>query len=323
MAPSRQPDPPVGTAFALRDPLPWGRFAGSAQLGEALGYRAVFLPEIAGRDAFAALTGLAAETNRLLLATGIVPMTSRLPRTTAMGIATVHERSGGRAVLGLGTGPARPGALATLASQVRELRALLDAGPRDGAAGGADPLSLELPGPVPIWIAALGPRSVRLAGELADGVLLNWCSPQRVVEARTDVRAAARTSGRDPDAVTVGVYVRACLEQPDPDAAMRAVKAAVGEYASHPAYARQFAAMGWQGEAESAVQACRANRSEDVPQALVDAVCLVGDVSTARARLDAYRRSGASMPVVYPVLVAGVDPAASVEATLRALAPTG
>ena len=97
---------PRGTAFALRDAFPWPTFAGLARTAEALGYRAVFLPEIAGRDAFAALTGLAGETGELLLGTGIVPMTSRSPRVTAMGVATVHERSGGRAILGLGTGPA-------------------------------------------------------------------------------------------------------------------------------------------------------------------------------------------------------------------------
>ena len=57
----RQPGP-RGTAFALRDPLPWDRFAGLARQAEALGYAAVFLPEIAGRDAFAALTALAGET---------------------------------------------------------------------------------------------------------------------------------------------------------------------------------------------------------------------------------------------------------------------
>src|SRR4249919_183864 len=89
---------PRGTAFALRDAFPWPAFAGLARTGEALGYRAVFLPEIAGRDAFASLTGLAGETGGLLLGTGIVPMTSRSPRATAMGAATVHERSGGRAI---------------------------------------------------------------------------------------------------------------------------------------------------------------------------------------------------------------------------------
>ena len=75
--------------------------------GETLGFRAVFLPEIAGRDATAALAALAGVTSELLLGTGIVPMTARRDQLTAMAAPTVHERSGGRAILGIGTGAPR------------------------------------------------------------------------------------------------------------------------------------------------------------------------------------------------------------------------
>lgn len=307
MAADRQPR---GTAFALRDPFAWGTFAGLVRAGEALGYRAVFLPEIAGRDALAALTGLAGETLDLLLGTGIVPMTVRAPRLTAMGAATVHERSDGRAILGLGTGSAGTGALATLEAQVAEVRGLLRPG------GG---LSLSLPGPVPIWISALGPRSVALAGRIADGVLLNWCTPERVAQARRAVRETAEAAGRDPDAITIAAYVRGSLGG-DPEAGRAALRAAAGEYASFPAYARQFAAMGLGDAARAAGAAHAAETPEAVPEALVRAVCLPDDPGEARARLDAYREAGADLPVVYPVATLD-DPAASVEATLRGAAP--
>ena len=302
---------PRGTAFALRDAFPWPTFSGLARTAEALGYRALFLPEIAGRDAFAALTGLAGETGALLLGTGIVPMTSRAPHVTAMGVATVHERSGGRAILGLGTGPARRGALGALEAQVAELRGLLSP---DGG------LSLRLASPVPVWIAALGPRSVALAGRIADGVLLNWCTPERVVEARDAVRAAADAAGRDPDAITIAAYVRGSLGA-DPEAAHSALRAAAGEYASYPAYARQFAAMGLGDEAAAAGAAHRAGAPQAVPEALVRSVCLPADPAAARARLEGYREAGADLPVVYPVATPE-DGAGSVEDTLRAAAPT-
>lgn len=300
---------PRGTAFALRDPFPWAAFAGLARTGESSGYRAVFLPEIAGRDAFAALAGLAGETTALLLGTGIVPMTSRVPRVTAMGAATVHERSGGRAILGLGTGPAGRGALDALAAQVAELRTLLE----DGG------LSLALPSPLPIWISAIGPRSVELAGRIADGVLLNWCTPERVAEARDAVREAAEAAGRDPDAVTIAVYIRGSLGD-DRAAALAALGEAAGEYASFPAYARQFEAMGLGAESEIAVAAHQAGDPDGVPGALVREVCLPLDPGEARARLDAYREAGADLPVVYPVATRH-DPVGSVEATLRTVAP--
>ena len=98
-----------------------------------------------------------------------------------------------------------------------------------GSAPGAA-LRLPLPAPVPIWIAALGPRAMRLAGEIADGVILNWCTPERVAEARDAIRAAAGEAGRDPDAVTIAVYVRASFS----DRADEALLAAAAEYASYP-----------------------------------------------------------------------------------------
>jgi alkanesulfonate monooxygenase SsuD/methylene tetrahydromethanopterin reductase-like flavin-dependent oxidoreductase (luciferase family) len=313
----RQPGmtPPAGTAFTLRDPLPWTSFAGLARLGEELGYRGVFLPEIAGRDAFAALTGLAGETHDLVLGTGIVPMTSRTATMTAMGAATVHERSGGRAILGLGTGAAGVGALERLATQVREIRAFLA-----GASPG--PARLSVPTPVPVWTAALGPRSVRLAGEVADGALLNWCTPERVTEAHQAIGAAAQDHGRDPGRVAIAVYVRACVDQ-DEGRALAAAQAAASEYASYPAYARQFETMGLAEAAKAARAARESGRPWEVPEELVHAVCLLGDVDRARARLAAYRDAGAHLPVVYPLLVPEADPVESIGATLRALAPPG
>ena len=156
---------------------------------------------------------------------------------------------------------------------------------------------------------------MRLAGRIADGVLLNWCSPERVAQARLDIRAAAVDAGRDPDAVTVAVYVRACVDQDDPAAALAAAKAATGEYASYPAYARQFSLMGLGSHAEAAAAAHRAGRPDDVPDELVRAICLVGDAAAVRGRLDAYRDAGADLPVVYPMLVPGSDPHDSITAT--------
>ena len=311
VTPVRQPR---GTGFALRDPLPWDAFADVTRSGESLGYTAVFLPEIAGRDAFAALMGLAAETRELLLVTGIVPMTSRETLLTAMGAATVHERSSGRLVLGLGSGVAVPGALEELGRQVRALRALFAGGTVERK-GERARLRLHPGARIPIWIAALGPRAMRLAGELADGVILNWCPPERVTFAKERIREGAEAAGRDPSEVTVAVYVRACIEQ-DQAVALHALRAAAGEYAAYPAYARQFAAVGL---GEEVAAARHAGDPAAVPESLVRAVCLFGGRAEALARLDAYREAGADLPVVYPV--AAAEPTPSILGTLLALAP--
>ncbi len=291
---------PRGTGFALRDPHPWPALARLVATGESLGYVSLFLPESVGRDGFATLAALAGETDRLLLGTGIVPMTSRSSFATAMGAATVQERSGGRLILGIGTGRARAGALAELETQVRDIRAWLG-----GDAPGNRRLALEIPGPVPIWISALGPKAIRLAGRVADGVLLNWCSPERVALARGLVAEGAEDAGRDPAAVTVAVYTRGCVAD-DPADATAGLVAAAGEYTAIPAYARAFSEMGL---------------GTDATEALVRAVCLTGSPGVARDRIEDYRQAGADLPVVYPVPARGADRAASVEATLTALAP--
>jgi alkanesulfonate monooxygenase SsuD/methylene tetrahydromethanopterin reductase-like flavin-dependent oxidoreductase (luciferase family) len=312
-----------GLGFTLRDPFRWKELAALARDGERLGYRALFLPEVGARDVLVALGALAGETNHLTLASGIVPMTSRLPNVLAMAAATVHERSGGRFVLGLGTGPAIPGALARLGELVRSLRRLFS-GEAVELDGRQLRLGLELETPPPIWISALGPKAVSLAGELADGVLLNWCTPERVARARDEIAAGAQRVGRDPAAVTIAAYVRGCFDEgAGDDQRLGALKTVAGEYASYPAYARQFAAMGLGSEAEAAAVARAAGRPLDVPDALVRAVCLVGDAEEATPRLQAFRDAGADLPIVYPVPAMGANPASSVLATLEELAPVG
>src|SRR5918994_5912842 len=116
---------PTGTAFTIRDPLPWPDVAAIAREGESLGYAAVFLPETGSRDTLATLVGLAGHTERLVLGTGVIPMRARTPLLAAMAAATVQERSGGRHILGVGTGGSAPGALGRLRTYVEEIRGLV------------------------------------------------------------------------------------------------------------------------------------------------------------------------------------------------------
>jgi alkanesulfonate monooxygenase SsuD/methylene tetrahydromethanopterin reductase-like flavin-dependent oxidoreductase (luciferase family) len=308
------------TGIALRDPWSWRDLAELVATAEETGFAALFLPEITGREAFSTLSAVAGETASLELGTGVVTIVARRALTTAMAAATVDERSEGRMVLGLGTGPAGPGSLERLRDYARTVRALLDG--REARAESGRPIHMSMPPPpdrrIPIWVAALGPRAMRLAGELADGVLLNWCPPERVAFARDRVREGAEAAGRDPEAVTVAVYVRACVGQ-DEEEAMSAIRRAVAEYASSPAYLRQFEAVGLGAEARAAAAAHEEGRPEDAPDSLVRAVALVGSASEAKTRLEAYRQAGAELPIVYPVPC--LDPRSSVLGTLFATAP--
>src|SRR5438876_5809476 len=145
-------------------------------------------------------------------------MHSRRAPVTAMAAATVQDLSGGRLILGLGTGPPGPGALDRLRGYLEAVRTALAGLPFTAPDPPQETLELTVvPDPAPpIWIAALGERAFALAGEVADGVLLNWCTPERVGRAREIVAQSAARAGRDPTAVTIAVYVRANLADEAP-----------------------------------------------------------------------------------------------------------
>ena len=177
------------------------------RLAEAQGYEMVWVPEGNGFDSLTRLTYLAAHTRRTKLATGILPIFSRTPMLTAMSAAGLSILSQGRFILGLGVGhrptvEARDGVpfrqpMARLRETIYLVRRLL-AGERvtyegrvirvhDASLGEAAP-----DGNVPIYIAALGPQMLELAGEMADGVLLNWTASGYLEQAVAHVHQGAK-----------------------------------------------------------------------------------------------------------------------------------
>jgi 5,10-methylenetetrahydromethanopterin reductase len=321
--------------IVLRDALPWRDVREIVETAEEAGYEAVFVPEIDGREAFSTLTGFAGVTGRIRLGTGVVTVWARTPVVTAMAAGTVNNLSGGRMILGIGAGsPAGMGAAAaggptTPVSLVEEFVRVVreavsgepvtrgPAGDPFGAEGFRSSLRADAP-PPPIWLAALGDRMMALAGRVADGVLLNWCPPERVASARSVLAEAAQVAGRDRSEVTVAVYVRACLGVEE-EHALPPLQAMTGLYASIPHYRKQMKAVGLGDGAEAAARAFAAGRPQDVPVDLVRALTVVGGREEALGRFDAYRRAGADLVLLYPV--AALDPFSSVLGTIMAAAP--
>ena len=92
---------------------------------------------------------------------------------------------------------------------------------------------------LPVYLAALGPRMLELAGRIADGVILNLMTPAQAGEAAQAVRAAALAAGRDPASVEVACVVHCCLADDDATSAA-AARAVVPRYVLHPAAPRLF-----------------------------------------------------------------------------------
>ena len=307
----------AGTGIVFRDPLPWPEQRELVQTAEETGYEAAFVPEIAGREAFSTLTGLADDSSTIQLGTGVVTMWARTPATTAMGAATVHELSGGRFVLGIGSGSPPPGSnpktqLERLRQYVGSVRTVLSGEtlpPDDPFGQGGFRLAVGLPtGPPPLWLGALGDRTMEAAREIADGVILNWCTPKRVGEAR-------RLAGGD---VTVAVYVRACLGVSD-RVALEALRPATAQYAAIPHYRRQMERMGLGEAAVEAAHALGSGDMEKVPETLVRTLAVMGGRDEALARFAAFHDAGADLVLVYPV--PALDPFSSIMGTLLTAAP--
>src|SRR5438034_11712622 len=126
---------PVGrTGVVLRAAIRWHQLVQVVLTAEETGYEAVFVPEIAGREAFSTLAGFALSSSKILLGTGVVTVRSRSPVATAMAAATLQDLSGGRLVLGIGVGSAagrggEPGPSQLVAQYVELVHRILERRP--------------------------------------------------------------------------------------------------------------------------------------------------------------------------------------------------
>jgi 5,10-methylenetetrahydromethanopterin reductase len=192
--------------------------------GARLGYQAAWTPSGADEQAFERCLRWH-EASGLPTGISVAPASGRPASFYAAQARRVWEGTGGSFSFGIGSGQMR---------SVEAMRAYL-AELRSGLAEGQ-----------PLYLAALGPRMLALAGEAADGVCLNWCSPEQVARSREVVAGASRDAGRPvPEVVE---YIRTAVD-PDPGLARRTLGQAALQYALGPiAYRRHFERMGFEEE---------------------------------------------------------------------------
>jgi F420-dependent oxidoreductase-like protein len=308
------------------------------QVGEAerLGYQVVWTAEAYGSDAATPLAWLAGRTSTIELGAGVLQVPARSPAMTAMTAATIDLLSGGRFRLGLGVsgpqvsegwhGVAFDHPLERTRAYVATVRTAL-ARERVSAGGSGPALKLALRPVrrrVPLYLAALGPRNLELAGELADGWLAIFFAPEHAAGWLASVRAgreragAAGLDGFDVAAnvpVALGPDVAACADAVRPFAALY-----VGGMGSRGRnfYNRLAAGMGFEAEAalvqERYLAGDRAGAEAAVPLAFIDQVALLGPVERVADRLQAYRDAG-----VTTLNLAAAGPPEARAASLRGL----
>jgi F420-dependent oxidoreductase-like protein len=287
---------------------------------ERLGFDSVWVAEAWGTDAVSVLGWLAARTERIKLGSAIMQIPGRTPANTAMTAATLDLLSGGRLLLGLGTsGPqvvegwhgqpwGKP--LGRTREYVEIVRAALQREvvahegehyriPWDGpdATGLGKPLKLmlrPLRAEIPIYLAALGPKNVALAAEIADGWLPIFVAPERfddafgpsLVAAPPDFEIAATAS------VFVGDDVPALLDALRPHVALYVGGMGAKGRNFYNSLVRRY---GWEDEAERIQELYLGGKQREaiaaVPDELVDAVSLVGPKERIAERLAAWRET--------------------------------
>jgi alkanesulfonate monooxygenase SsuD/methylene tetrahydromethanopterin reductase-like flavin-dependent oxidoreductase (luciferase family) len=196
----------------------------AAREAERLGYASFWVNHPGSTDGLAALAHAARETQRVELGIGVIPLHTRGPESIVAGVKTTAlplDR------LLLGVGSPNPEALKRVRAGIADLKSNLS---------------------TRLVVAALGPQMCRLAGEVADGVLFNWLTPEYARISAERVREGAAAARRHPPKLYA--YLRVAL---GPGAAER-LQAEGKRYAAVPAYAANFARMGLKPE-ETAIAA--------------------------------------------------------------------
>jgi 5,10-methylenetetrahydromethanopterin reductase len=296
----------------------------AATLADELGYEVFSVAEGWGLDSTILLAELAAATRRITLAAGVLSIWGRSPATIAMSAATLHRLSGGRFILGLGAstrqlvegwhdiGYDRPAArLREVTTRVRALvngeRAALSAVPAARALRLGQPPVPDLP----IWLAATGERTIRIAGDLADGWYPLYLRRDRIRELAAGI--AQQRTARSPITVAAGPFT---VVDPDVTAARAAAAACTAAYlaAMGDIYPRLVAAQGLANE----VDLVRSTRNIPAEaQVLLDEFTAYGTAATVQEQLE---RWDATVDVTVVALPPGL-PWPRIEATIRAAAP--
>jgi 5,10-methylenetetrahydromethanopterin reductase len=299
------------------------QLADYARLAEAAGFESVWVTErYFHEETFALLGFMAAVTRTITLGVGVTNPYTRHPALLGMASATLDRLCGGRFVLGLGRSDreviqGRMGIpygqpRTTLAATVRMLRDLL-AGERVCSTAG--PLHLSdarlaiLPGQprLPIYLAAIGPHALRLAGAMADGVLLNAYTPTGYVRyAVQEVRQAAQAAGRNPAEITIACMLIVRLtddfDRLRPSLKQRLVRLLAEPYVGEILLDKGGFDQTILGPLRTAARQGSAAAVNLVSDAMVEAFYLAGTPAQCTTRLEEYRAAGVDVPLLLPRL---------------------
>jgi alkanesulfonate monooxygenase SsuD/methylene tetrahydromethanopterin reductase-like flavin-dependent oxidoreductase (luciferase family) len=290
---------------------------------EKVGFDSVWVVESSlnpGKDAISYLGALSVSTDKIRLGSGVINLFSRSATLIASTMATLDEISGGRIILGIGTGHSVineyhsvkfSDPVQRMREYVEVIRMLVN-GERvsyDGRDVRVEGLKLNL-NPIrcriPIYIATVSEQLARLAGEIGDGVIFVLNSASRIgylVEATLE---GARRAGKPASDIEISCYLPTFMMN-DVEEATDAAKRTVANYGRSKFYRRLYGRMGYKAEAELLAESWKKGDSkralDSVGEKMAKDLTIVGSESECLKRVEDYRRAGITLPIIQPCYV--------------------
>ena len=271
---------------------------------EQLGYTDCWSAETSGCDGFSVASAVGVSTETMRIGLAVAPVFSRPPALTAMSALAAHQASGGRFCLGLGaSSPVIVGGwmgqpyeqpLTRMRETVEIVKAAF-AGDKvkiQGRTVSSTGFRLEdAPGgSIPVFLAALGPKMLALASEVADGVALYLASEEGV-----------RLAGKEAPDKELVERIMCCPDEPS-DQVRGAARWFMTPYLAVPAYNAFVARQGFESEAVALASAWsvgdRTAARDAVTDELIDALVIHGPAEACKERLDSFRDAGLSTPIL-------------------------
>jgi probable F420-dependent oxidoreductase len=284
-------------------------FADLVRHAERAGFTDAWSYETFQGDAFVPVAAAAVVSDKMRLGTAIVPVFTRPAALIAISSATVQRISGGRFILGVGI------STPTIVEQwmgipykmpVTRLRETVDAlrsifsGEKVTTTGKTVHINgFRLSGPVepapPIYVGAQGALMLRTAGEIGDGVIVNYITPETFAPLLEHIREGARSAGKPTDNIDIACRIQVAVD-PEEDVVRENLRRELTAYVTVPQYNKYFREIGYENEARIAIEAWnggdRKKALQSIPQKMVEEIYVLGSPARIAQRLRDFERAG-------------------------------
>jgi F420-dependent oxidoreductase-like protein len=305
-------------------PAAWDEVVEKVRIADELGYDSIWLGESWGYELFTSMGDLARATRRIKIGAGIANIYSRTPALIASSIATLDERSGGRMLLGLGPSGAyviehwhgipfskpvqRTREYVEIIRTILRGEKLVYHGEFFNLERGFTLRFKPIRKDIPIYIAAMGPKNVLQAGEIADGVLPVYWPGNKWGELREQLDEGAKLAGRPPHSAAIAPYLTSFIlddnaSEEDRQSARFKAAMLLAYYIGRMGvfYAQMLARNGYSKEVEAVQEGWKTGMQHGVQAVtpeLLDATSLVGTPREIVEKLDTWVAAGVDEPIL-------------------------